>query len=170
METLTIDNTTYQVIGSGYFCKTILYTEDLVAKVFFNRKSAQKEYNALKFAAQVNNLLCSPVELIDYLDFQLLILERLKPVSWSEISNKKDLVDKAKLQLKQLHEAGFTHNDIKRPLGCSDLWNNIIVSKEGIRLVDVGEAYIYDKNFNQFKEGVVKDYSDFIEWSQVFLK
>lgn len=170
METLTLANKAYQIIGAGYFCATILYTEDLVAKVFFNKGEAAREYKALKYASKINNLLCSPVELIDCWDYHLLVLERLEPVNWDKVFNKQEMLEKARFQLYQLNLAGFTHNDIKRPEGCDTLWDNVIVTSTGIRLVDAGLAYIEEEyKSSHFWGCMQKDQEDFTEWGEVFL-
>lgn len=169
MTTLTLDNQEYSILAEGHFCQTIIWAEDLIAKVFYSEVDAQWEYDALIQCNEINNLLPQAVELIQIEDAYLLVMERLDSISnFTDIPifNRELMLEEFEEAVKELHFEGLCHGDIMRPYGVDDYWANIFVTTEGIRLVDIGMVYYYDENdAHQFKERCRKDLEDIMEFA-----
>jgi serine/threonine protein kinase len=72
-------------------------------------------------------------------------------------------------QLKELHEKGFVHNDLKRPENISgDRFDNIFLTQQGIRLIDVGVSILKhqvgDSFFKSYIENELKELAEFKEY------
>ena len=107
--------------------------------LFGDRNTIDEQIRLLKFANNVNDLLVKFERKDEYQGNEMLVMERLYPVSedcFTKIEKDKFMVD-LETKLKALHEAGFVHGDIKRPrLPIPECFNNIILTKEGFRLID----------------------------------
>ena len=173
MTTLTLDNQTYTILAEGHFCQTIIWAEDLIAKVFYSEVDAYWEYDALIECNEINNLLPQAVELIQIEDAYLLVMERLDSISnFTDIpiEDREIMVQEFEETVKELHFEGICHGDIMRPYGVDDYWANIFITTEGIRLVDIGMVYYYDEPDQlQFKEKCRKDLEDISEFANYFL-
>jgi len=173
MATLTLDNQSYTILASGHFCQTIVWSEDLIAKVFYNEVDAQWEFDALIECNTINNLLPQAVELIQIEDAYLLIMERLDSIeNFTDIplEDREEMLEEFEEAVKELHLEGVAHGDIMRPYGVDDYWANIFITTEGIRLVDIGMVYYYDEDDPlQFKERRKKDMLDISEFANYFL-
>ncbi|HET9136829.1 MAG TPA: hypothetical protein VFO76_09335, partial [Candidatus Kapabacteria bacterium] len=69
-------------------------------------------------------------------------------------------------ELKQLHNAGFVHHDIKRPsTEKGEPYDNVFLTERGIRLIDVGisalRSQVGDKLFEKYVEEELKELQEF---------
>jgi serine/threonine protein kinase len=96
----------------------------------------------MKFANAVNGLVVHFVRLDELnADTEMLVMERLYPMDFRAYEFEKrelwlDLFDE---ELRQLHETGFAHRDLRRPSDMPGLsFDNIFLTATGLRLIDVG--------------------------------
>lgn len=178
---MIVDSRILPVVGSGFFASTILWSEETVAKVFYDKVDAEVEYMGLDFCSGINDLMPSPVEVHQGRDpvgerVWCLVMERIVPLEFHKLpspSELEDMCDTFLEQLKELHLSGIAHTDIKRPEGLSP-WDNIIVTAEGIRLLDAGRMFIIfpessDLEMEDFNDMVRKDWNDALEFCKFIL-
>lgn len=159
----------YDVISQGDNNTVIKWEDNTVAKLFeLGNKQAQKELELLGIANQINNLLVKAIE-IKYSScykYEMLIMERLVILDKRSLSlsERKSFLSIFQTQLNQLNKNRFIHGDIKRPLTHKkgDIWDNVCVTPQGIRLIDVG-CSILDYNSRI-------DSKDAEEFGEYFLK
>ena len=139
-----------EIIGKSFQSTVWALSVETAVKAF-----SKPEVNALKWANKINKL-C--VKFIDSSN-SLLAMERVYPVALSSLN--KATVDKfisiAEVQLEELWASGFAHCDLRRPdcarrggwgepaiLPEEVLYNNIIFTKDGIRLIDFNMSLTKD--------------------------
>ena len=134
-----------------------------VAKIFRGdtRSDIGSEAEKLKVANGINDLLVRFIRL-DYdeeRNWDMLIMERLYPLDFRslEISKRELLLDVFDDELRELHNAGFTHRDIRRPSDQSgERYDNIFLTSTGLRLIDAGisalRTQVGDKLFGKYLE------------------
>ncbi|WP_428658105.1 hypothetical protein [Runella sp.] len=99
----------------------------------------------MKFANAVNNLVVHFVRL-DYnegLQAEMLVMERILPIDYRayEVEVRELWLDVFEDELHALHKAGFVHHDLKRPSDIGGLaFDNILLTEQGLRLIDVGTS------------------------------
>ena len=72
-------------------------------------------------------------------------MERIYPIDYRayEVEKRELWLDVFRDELMQLHKGGFVHRDIRRPSDQGGLYfDNILLTEEGIRLIDVGISYL----------------------------
>ena len=116
-----------------------------VAKLFTEdtRSDIGSEAEKMKYANQINALVVRFVrlDLDEARKWEMLVMERLYPLDFRtyEYEARVLQMDVFEEELKQLHEAGFAHRDIRRPSSESgEVFDNIFLTAQGIRLIDVG--------------------------------
>lgn len=160
-----------KMIGEG-FCNRVhevkYMGESYVAKRAIHEDADLPwEWEALQAINEINTLLPKGINFIEYEDLEYLILEQVYPIPISSTTQKERvlLLGNFLSQLRELHAAGWSHGDIKRPRWVpeDETWDNILLTSSGIRLVDAGAAAKGDK------EQVNKDLLEFEEFSVWFM-
>jgi serine/threonine protein kinase len=89
----------------------------------------------------------------------MLVMERIRPIDYRayEIERRELWYDVFADELRQLHEAGFVHRDLRRPSNLTGLaFDNILLTETGLRLIDVGISalrhQVGDKIFAKYLE------------------
>lgn len=151
----------YSFLGAGAN-NECFYKDTQVVKVFNQDfKYAEREAKYMIAANKVNSLAVNFISLESHDDVHYLFMEKIDSLSDEQITNlsvsdRQDMIDVFKLQLKQLHQESIYHIDIKTPSGS---YNNVVISSTGIRLIDWGSAYqlqsygqeiVYRKEWNNF--------------------
>ena len=164
-----------RLLSTGDSNKVIVLSGTEVGKMFVDdtRSDIGSEAEKMKFANSVNNLVCRFIRL-DYdeaLQANLLVMERIYPIDYRahEVEKRELWLEVFEHELKELHEAGFVHHDLKRPSNISGLaFDNILLTNEGLRLIDVGisvlKTQVGDKLFGKYLEEEFKEMSLFREY------
>ena len=155
---------------------TVIVLSDLeVAKLFTGdtRSDIGSEAEKMKFANSVNNLVVKFIRL-DYdstLEAELLVMERLKPMDFRayEVEIRALWLSVFRDELNTLHRAGFVHRDLKRPSDIGGLaFDNILLTEQGLRLIDVGisalRSKVNDFIFEKYVEIENKELATFEEY------
>lgn len=145
-----------RLLSSGANNKVIALTGTEVAKLYAGdtRSDIGSEAEKMKYANTVNDLVCRFIRLDfdESLQSDMLVMERIYPIDYRahEIEKRELWTDVFFDEVKQLHNAGFVHRDIRRP---SDItgqpFDNILLTNNGIRLIDVGISALRKQVGNQ---------------------
>ena len=134
-----------RLLSSGENNKVIALSETEVAKLYAGdtRSDIGSEAEKLKYANNINNLVCRFVRLDfdESLQSDMLVMERIYPIDYRayEVEKRELWVEVFFDEMKELHNAGFVHRDIRRPSEISgQAFDNILLTNNGIRLIDVG--------------------------------
>jgi serine/threonine protein kinase len=164
-------------LSSGANNTVIVLNDKEVAKLFTGdtRSDLGSEAQKMRYANGINNLLAKFIRLdfnID-LDVEMLVMERIYPIDFRayEIEIRELWLDVFIDELHQLHKNGFVHRDLKRPSNIGGLaFDNILLTNEGLRLIDVGISVIKeqvgDKIFEKYLE---IENIEIIEFKEYFL-
>jgi serine/threonine protein kinase len=164
-------------LSSGANNTVIVLNDKEVAKLFTGdtRSDLGSEAQKMRYANDINNLLAKFIRLdfnID-LDVEMLVMERIYPIDFRayEIEIRDLWLDVFIDELHQLHKNGFVHRDLKRPSNIGGLaFDNILLTNEGLRLIDVGISVIKeqvgDKIFEKYLE---IENIEIIEFKEYFL-
>ena len=127
----------------------------------------------MQFANNVNNLVTKFIRL-DYneaLQAEMLVMERIHPLDFRayEVEIRQLWLDVFEDELKQLHQAGFVHRNLKRPSTIGGLaFDNILLTQKGLRLIDVGisalQKQVGDKIFEKYVEVENKEIDEFRQY------
>ena len=120
-----------------------------VAKLFTEdtRSDIGSEAEKMKYANQINSLVVKFVrlDLDEAKKWEMLVMERLYPLDFRTYEHEVRALqmDVFEEELKQLHEAGFAHRDVRCPSSESgEAFDNVFLTAQGIRLIDVGISAI----------------------------
>jgi len=108
---------------------------------------ADSEMEKLIYANNINNLLVRFIRREKFEDgSEMLVMERLYPIEYKKVSKNERIkfFDKFYAEIKELHRNGFLHGDIMHPVGRDPLFlfDNIILTESGLRLIDTGFSLI----------------------------
>lgn len=124
-----------------------------------SRVEISVEADNLKYANKINDLVVKFIRIEMEGDSQILVMERLnifEPRSF-EVEVREIMYSVFIEKLKELHSNGFVHRGIKGPSGYGGkLFDNVVFTSEGIRLIDVGISAIKEKAW----EDLFKKYVD----------
>jgi serine/threonine protein kinase len=153
----------------------IVVSDKEVGKLFTNdtRSDIGSEAEKMKFANVINDLVVKfhRLEYNETLNANMLVMERIYPIDYRayEVEMREIWFDVFEDQLKELHEKGFVHNDLKRPENIlGDRFDNIFLTQQGIRLIDVGVSILKhqvgDSFFKPYIENELKELAEFKEY------
>lgn len=133
-----------------------------VGKLFTGdtRSDIGSESEKMRFANQVNDLVVKFARLDRHepLGADMLVMERIYPIDFRahEVERRELWVDVFADDLRQLHQAGFVHRDLLRPPGLpGDRYDNILLTNQGLRLIDVGISVLKHQVGDKFFAGYV---------------
>lgn len=139
-------------LSSGANNIVLALTQTEVAKLYLEdtRSDLGSEAEKMKYANRINGLVCRFVRLDfdETLKADMLVMERIYPIDYRahEVEKREIWFDVFKDELEQLHKAGFVHRDIRRPSDQNGLqFDNILLTEQGIRLIDVGISYLKEQ-------------------------
>jgi serine/threonine protein kinase len=150
-------------LSAGANNAVIALSDTEVAKLFLGdtRSDIGSEAEKMKFANGINDLVVRFIRL-DYdedLGAEMLVMERIRPIDYRayEIERRELWYDVFAEELRQLHQAGFVHRDLRRPSELDGLaFDNILLTEQGLRLIDVGISalrhQVGDKIFARYLE------------------
>ena len=162
-------------LSSGANNSVIVLSDTEVAKLFTHdtRSDIGSEAEKMKYANTINDLVVKFIRL-DYheeLQAQMLVMERIRPIDYRayEVEIRQLWFEVFESEMDVLHKAGFVHRDLKRPSNIGGLaFDNILLTEQGLRLIDVGISIIQKQVGNKIFEksleierqeiGVFKDY------------
>lgn len=150
-------------LSSGANNLVIALSEAEVAKLFVGdtRSDIGSEAEKMKFANAVNGIVVRFLRLDfdEKMEAEMLVMERLRPLDFRshEVSIRALWLDVFEGELRELHQAGFVHRDIRRPSGIGGLaFDNILLTDQGLRLIDVGisalRAQVGPKIYDKYLE------------------
>ncbi|MDX2188955.1 MAG: hypothetical protein SFY32_03755 [Bacteroidota bacterium] len=155
---------------------TVIALDDyFVAKIYEGdtRSDIGSEAEKMKYANKINDLVVK-FERLDYdttNNWDMLVMERIYPLDFRGIDvEKRQLILSVFIdELKQLHTNGFVHRDICRPSNIpGEKFDNIMLTKEGLRLIDVGisaiKEQVGDKLFEKYVENELAEVKIFEEY------
>jgi serine/threonine protein kinase len=123
-----------------------------VAKLFLEdtRSDIGSEAEKMQYANEINSLIVKFIRLDveEAMDADMLVMERLYPLDFRayEMERRELWLDVFEDELRGLHEAGFVHRDLRRPSDMPGMrFDNIFLTEQGIRLIDVGISALRDK-------------------------
>ncbi len=132
-------------LSQGANNAVIVLSETEVGKLFSadTRSDIGSEAEKMRFANQVNDLIVKFIRLENNaaLNADMLVMERLYPLDFRayEVEVRELWLDVFSEELGALHAAGFVHRDLLRPSNISgDRYDNILLTAQGLRLIDVG--------------------------------
>ena len=162
-------------LSSGANNSVIVLSDTEVAKLFTHdtRSDIGSEAEKMKYANTINDLVVKFIRL-DYheeLQAQLLVMERIRPIDYRayEVEIRQLWFEVFESEMDFLHKAGFVHRGLKRPSNIGGLaFDNILLTEQGLRLIDVGISIIQKQVGNKIFEksldierqeiGIFKDY------------
>lgn len=149
----------------------VALSETEVGKLFTGdtRSDIGSEAEKMKFANAVNGLVVRFIRLDEFSpDAEMLVMERLFPLDYRalEYERREMMLEVMEDELRQLHQAGFVHRDLRRP---SDMpgffFDNIFLTQQGLRLIDVGvsalRSQVGDRLFQRFVENELQELEQF---------
>lgn len=162
-------------LSSGANNTVIVLNENEVAKLFTDdtRSDIGSEAEKMKFANGINDLVVKFIRLEynEELNSEMLVMERIYPIDFRsyEIEIRELWLDVFEDEIKQLHNAGFVHRDLKRPSNIGGLaFDNILLTNTGLRLIDVGisalKSQVGDKIFEKYIEIENQEIKEFREY------
>ena len=139
----------------------IALSETEVGKLFGGdtRSDIGSEAEKMRFANEVNGLVVrfSRLEYNAALASDMLVMERIYPLDFRahEVETRELWLDVFTDELRALHAAGFVHRDLLRPSNIpGDRYDNILLTSQGLRLIDVGisvlQRQVGDPFFNAY--------------------
>jgi len=114
------------------------------------------EIKRLVYANSINDLMVRFIRKEKFDDNNdMLVMERLYPIKYHSISREEriSVFEKFETQITELHTNGFLHGDIQHPMRGEPevLFDNIILTDSGLRLIDTGFSVIRKDEPNKEK-------------------
>ena len=162
-----------QQLSVGHNNVVVALSPTEVGKIFTpdSRVEISVEAENMKYANKINNLVVKFSRVDFEGDNQVLVMERLKIFDFRNFDqeSRETMFNSLIERIKELHKRGFVHRDIRRPAAYGgDAYDNIIITEEGFRLIDVGISATReragDKLFDQYVKTELKDLEVFKEY------
>ena len=164
-------------LSSGANNTVIVLDDKAVAKLFTKVTKAEmrSEAEKMKYANNINNLVAKFIKLERNLELKMdmLVMERIKPIDFRafEVEKRELWFNDFQYKIIELHKAGFVHHDLIRPTNFDGFeYDNILLSENGLRLIDVGisaiRSQVGDLIFNKY---VQIEIAELIEFKEFFL-
>ena len=155
----------------------IALSETEVAKIYDGdtRSDIGSEAEKMKVANAINSLIVKflRIDFDDNNQWEMLVMERLYPLDFRslEVEKRKIIFEVFEDELKELHNQGFVHRDLKRPSNLTgERYDNIFLTNQGLRLIDVGisalKSQVGEKLFGKYLE---IELQELVEFKQYFL-
>jgi tRNA A-37 threonylcarbamoyl transferase component Bud32 len=165
----------YEIISESHSHRIIALSDTEVGKippinriVFVNVATGEEEpmlsfkmdidleIKRLVYANAINDLMVRFIRKDKFENnIDMLVMERLYPIEYKSISKIKriSVFEKFEKQISELHFHGFLHGDIEHPMRAEPeiLFNNIILTTDGLRLIDTGFSLIKEEEQNKDK-------------------
>lgn len=153
----------------------IALSETEVGKLFSDdtRSDIGSEAEKMRFANEVNGLVVrfERLEVNTALQADMLVMERLYPLDFRayEVEMREIWLDVFTEELQALHAAGFVHHDLQRPSNLpGERFDNILLTPQGLRLIDVGisvlRRQVGDSFFNAYVQRELEELARFREF------
>lgn len=162
-------------LSTGDNNTVIALSETEVGKIFTGdtRSDIGSEALKLQFANKINDLLVRFIRLDELNDeAEMLVMERLFPMDFRayEYERRELWLDVFETELRQLHQNGFVHRDLRRPSDMPGLsFDNIFLTSSGIRLIDVGISALREQVGERLFERFVQQELTELEQFRLFL-
>lgn len=164
-------------LSSGANNIVIALNQTEVAKLYLEdtRSDLGSEAEKMKYANKVNQLVSKFLRLDfdETLKAEMLVMERIYPIDYRayEVEKRSLWFDVFRDELVQLHTHGFVHRDIRRPSEQEGLhFDNILLTEQGIRLIDVGISYLKEQVGDTiFKKAVEIELDEMMIFKDYFL-
>lgn len=141
----------------------IALNESEVAKIFTGdtRSDIGSEAEKMQYANEINELVVKFIRMDfdETNDWEILVMERIYAVDYRtyEIEKRELWFNVFEDEIKQLHGAGFVHRDLRRPSNLpGERFDNILLTANGLRLIDVGIAALQKSVGNKLFEKFVE--------------
>ncbi len=138
-----------------------------VGKLFTGdtRSDIGSEAEKMRTANQINGLVVQFIRLDTHptIAADMLVMERLYPVDFRayEVEMREIWFDVFTESVHELHRAGFVHRDLQRPENLpGDRYDNILLTPQGIRLIDVGISVLRHQVGDRFFDAYVRQELD----------
>lgn len=150
----------------------IALSETEVGKLFSEdtRSDIGSEAEKMRFANAVNGLVVKFVRLEanEALGADMLVMERIYPIDFRayEVEMREIWFDVFHDEILALHAAGFVHHAIQRPSNLpGERFDNILLTQQGLRLIDVGisvlRRQVGDSFFNAYVQRELEELARF---------
>lgn len=141
----------------------IALSEIEVGKLFSDdtRSDIGSEAEKMRFANEVNGLVAkfSRLETHELLGVDMLVMERIYPLDFRahEVEMREIWFDVFRDEIAALHAAGFVHHDLQRPSNLpGERFDNILLTAQGLRLIDVGISVLRRQVGDSFFDAYVR--------------
>jgi serine/threonine protein kinase len=165
-----------RTLSSGANNTVIALSETEVGKIFTGdtRSDMGSEATKLQFANAINDLLVRFVRLDELNETaEILVMERLYPMDFRayEHERRELWLDVFESELRQLHQNGFVHRDLRRPSDMpGERFDNIFLTSTGLRLIDVGISALSEQVGERlFQRFVTQELVELEQFRQFFL-
>lgn len=160
-------------LSKGHNNAVVALSKTEAGKIFTpeSRVEISVEVENMKFANSINNLVCKFIRVDIDEPNQILVMERLEVLDFRtfEIEIRETMFKHLEDKIKELHESGFVHRDIERPSGFNgEPYDNIILTKDGFRLIDVGISALKSRTgdilFESYRRAEIEELKGFSEY------
>jgi len=186
----------YEILSESHTHKIIALSETEIGKVdgaknfiWINQATGQpepllnfvldvdNEIKRMKFANSINGLLVKFIRKDKFNNQEdMIVMERLYPIPHDSFSLQERTIffEKFNNEILELHRNRFLHGDIRHPIRAEPemLFNNIILTQTGLRLVDTGFSFIRETedDDNNFRSLSYTERQEVLSFKSYFLR